>query len=517
MSDPLLQALCNPALYPHPVQGFRVLETHISQVVLTGGHAYKIKKPVRFSFLDFTRLEDRRRYCEAELALNRRLSGDLYEAVVAITGTPEAPVLDGEGPAVEYAVRMREFPQEALLDAVQARGALAAEVMDTLARRIARFHMTTPEAPPDHPQCRTAALFHPVTENFRLIRPLLVDAEDRTRLDALERRAHDEFARLESRLAARIADGRIRECHGDLHLGNIALLDGEAVPFDCIEFNDAFRVIDVASDIAFLIMDLESRELPGLAARVLNGWLEETGDYDALGVIDFYKAYRALVRAKVNLLRLTQTEDPSVRTAVLAEYRRYAALADRCRPPAGRLLVITCGVSGSGKSRAGLRAVERLRAVRLRSDVERKRGLSAPGAASGIGAGLYAPDVTEVVYARLGELARRVLASGYPAVLDATFLKRQYRERAAALARDLGVPFAILACEAPRDLIVRRLTARRTEGKDPSDATPAVVDAQLAAREPLDPVTELPFSVPVDTAAEGAAERAAATLAARAS
>lgn len=505
MPSPLMNALRDPDLYPHPVSTFRVLETHISEVLLTGVKAYKIKKPVNFGFLDFTTLEERKRCCEAEVRLNRRLSGDLYEGVTAIGGTPGHPVLDGGGEPFEYAVRMREFSQDCLLDAVARRGELRAEHLDALARRLADFHADTPPAPPGHDQRRPEALIAPMRQNFRVIRPLLTDAGDLQRLDRLQDRLEREAERLTPELSGRIARDCVRECHGDLHLGNMALLDGQVIPFDGIEFNDAFRVIDVASDIAFLVMDLESRDQPALANRVLNGWLEAGGDYSALAVIGFYKTYRALVRAKVSLLRLDQQPDEAGRRTVLAEYRRYAALAEGYGAARPVWLALTRGVSAVGKSRVALRLVEAEGAIRLRSDVERKRMLGEPAAVptGETGAGLYSAEATRLTYARLAELAGQVLAAGYPVVADATFLKREPRAALRALARTAAVPFMILDCTAPDAVLLARLAQRRAEGGDPSDADEAVIRAQQAGQERLDD-DERAMALTVDTAAPDA-------------
>ncbi|HEX5360463.1 MAG TPA: AAA family ATPase, partial [Fluviicoccus sp.] len=256
------------------------------------------------------------------------------------------------------------------------------------------------------------------------------------------------------------------------------LIDGKPVPFDCIEFNDAFRLIDVASDAAFLVMDLQSRGLPGLAARFLNGWRERSGDDSALAVMRFYQAYRALVRAKVNVLRLGQQPDEATRTSILAEYRRYAALAESYLFPAPCFLAITHGVSGSGKSHVAQLLVDGLQAQRFRSDVERKRMFRGE-------APLYGPDATRLTYERLLALGREALAAGYPAVLDATFLDASWRLAARAVAEAAGVPFLILDCDPPEAVLRERIERRQAEGRDPSDATVEVMLAQRAAREPL--------------------------------
>ena len=309
MSQALIAALQDPSRYPHPVDGFRVIETHISWVILTGPYAYKIKKPVDFGFLDFTTLEARRHFCEQELRLNQRLAPDLYLEVLPVTGSADAPVLGGSGEPIEYVLRMREFPQAQLLAQVQARGELQDSHIDAMAEQIARFHRETPCVADDHPLNSPEAVVAPMRQNFEQIRPLLGDAQDLRQLDALEAWTEASIARLQPLRQARCRKGFIRECHGDRHLGNATLLDGRVVLFDCIEFNEPFRLIDIASDAAFLAMDLEDRGLRSQARRFLNGWLEHSGDYDALPLLNLYKAYRALVRAKVSLFRLHQEQE----------------------------------------------------------------------------------------------------------------------------------------------------------------------------------------------------------------
>ena len=234
MSQALIAALQNPALYPHPVDGFQVIETHISWVLLTGPFAYKIKKPVNFGFLDFTSLEQRQHFCGEELRLNQRLTEGLYLEVLPVTGSESAPQLGGSGPAIEYVLKMRQFPQSQLLSAVQARGELTPAHIDALARQIASFHGRTPAVASEHPLCSPQAIVAPMRQNFEQIRPLLGDAADLRQLDALEAWTEANISRLEPLLATRAASGAIRECHGDLHLGNATLLDGEVVLFDCI-------------------------------------------------------------------------------------------------------------------------------------------------------------------------------------------------------------------------------------------------------------------------------------------
>ncbi|AYC31690.1 hypothetical protein D3880_04465 [Pseudomonas cavernae] len=487
MSQTLIAALQNPALYPHPVEAFQVIETHISWVLLTGPYAYKIKKPVNFGFLDFTDLAARQHFCGEELRLNQRLTEGLYLEVLPITGSAEAPQLAGAGPAIEYALKMRQFPQSQLLSEVQARRELTSAHIDALAKQIADFHAQTPAVPASHPLCSPQAIVAPMRQNFAQIRPLLSDKLDLQQLDALEAWTEASFSRLEPLLAQRAANGSIRECHGDIHLGNATLLDGEVVLFDCIEFNEPFRMIDIASDAAFLAMDLEDRNLKPLARRFVSTWLEHTGDYAALELLNFYKAYRALVRAKVNLFRLGQEQDAVQRAVILRQYRSYAALAESYSAIPSRLLAITHGVSAVGKSHVAVRLVEALGAIRLRSDVERKRLFGEqPATAQGqLHGGIYNPDASAATYQRLHQLAAGALHAGFPVVIDAAYLQQAQRQAACLAAESAGVPFLILDCQAPQEVIVEWLAQRQNAGQDPSDATLEVIQAQQASREAL--------------------------------
>ncbi|AYF90099.1 hypothetical protein D6Z43_24230 [Pseudomonas sp. DY-1] len=491
MSQSLIAALQNPALYPHSVDGFQVIETHISWVLLTGSYVYKVKKPVNFGFLDFTDLERRRHFCEEELRLNQRLTRDLYLEVLPITGSVEAPQINGDGAAIEYVLKMRQFPQENLLSALQARGELTPAHVDALAGQIASFHQGAPQVAIDHPLGTADAVMMPVRQNFEQIRPLLSDKADLQQLDALEAWAESSHERLKPLLARRKQEGFIRECHGDIHLGNATLINGEVVLFDCIEFNEPFRFTDVYADIGFIAMDLEDRGLKSLSRRLVSQYLEHSGDYEGLELLNFYKAYRALVRAKIALFSLAHQADAVQKAATIRQYRNYAGLAESYSAIPSPFLAITSGVSASGKSHVALRLVESLGAIRLRSDVERKRlfGEQQSGA-QGLQDGIYNADASQATYERLNELARAILHAGFPVVMDATFLKRDQRKAARQVAEETGTPFLILHCHAPEAVIEAWLEQRQTEGNDPSDATMDVVRAQLLSREPLDTVEQ---------------------------
>jgi len=467
-----------------------VVETHISWVLLSGDYAYKIKKAVNLGFLDFSTLEKRRFYCSEELRLNRRLAPDLYLGVIPIAGNAEHPVLDGPGPAIEYAVKMRRFPQSCLLDQVLLRGELTPETIDAIARGIADFHGRTAVADSQSPFGTPERAHLPVAENFAQIRPRLRDKEDLIRLDKLERWSDGEYQARFNAFASRKARGFIRECHGDLHLGNMALLDGEAVPFDCIEFSDNLRWIDVISEAAFLAMDLQDRGRPDLARRFLNTYLEQSGDYEGLEVLRYYLVYRAMVRAKVACIQAHWTQ-----------YRNHIELAANFTRPLQPFLAISHGLSGSGKSTVTQSLLEAVDVFRVRSDVERKRlyGLK-PEARSGADAGgnIYSIEANERTYRRLAEAAREIIRSGFPAIVDAAFLKQQERAAFHELARELGVPFVILDVTAPETLLRERVKQRMQRGRDASEADIAVLENQLRDNEPLDD-SELAITIGVDT------------------
>jgi len=342
----------------------------------------------------------------------------------------------------------------------------------------------------------------PVRQNFEQIRPFLSDKADLVQLEALQAWAESSFERLKPLLAQRKLDGFTRECHGDIHLGNATLIDGHVVIFDCIEFNEPFRFTDVYADTAFLAMDLEDRGLKSLARRFISQYLELTGDYRGLEVLNFYKAYRALVRAKVSLFSMPSEADPVRRATTLRQYRNYANLAESYSTIPSRFLAITHGVSAVGKSHVAMRLVEALGAIRLRSDVERKRLFGEQQVENTPQAGIYAADASAKTYARLNEMADTILRAGFPVVLDATFLKRDQRDAAAKVAEATGAPFLILDCNAPQAVITSWLAQRLADKNDPSDATLAVIEEQQAHRDPLT-AEELLLSKRVETNESG--------------
>ncbi len=511
-----------------------LVETHISWVLLDGEHAWKIKKPIRLGFLDFSQLQTRRRYCEEELRLNRRLAPSLYLDVVAVRGTPAEPRLDGDAPAFEYALRMKQFAAGSLFSERLAAGTLEPQHVDRFARRLADFHREAPSCgadedwgSPERVRADTAGTLDRLAAMHR----------DAAWIATLRGRLDGEAVRLERRFAQRKADGWIREGHGDLHLANVVVLDDDVTAFDCIEFDPGLRWIDVQNDAAFLAMDLLAHERGDLGWRFVDAWLAENGDYEGAGLLRYYMAYRALVRALVAGIRAQQGGSraagagqrtggagPEQRTAAAGPEQRtaaagpdYAGLASRLLDSDDPRLIIAFGLSGSGKSYVSQRLLEHAGAIRLRSDVERKRlfGLHALEAShAGPGQGIYRADASQRTYDRLLALAGTTLDAGWPTIVDATFLRAGDRDRFRALARERAVPFAILHCHADPMLLRQRVLAREAAGGDASEAGLAVLERQFATHEALrDDERALAIDVdpqaPLDVAALAASWRRA--------
>ncbi|MGD9601220.1 MAG: AAA family ATPase [Gammaproteobacteria bacterium] len=461
---------------------FARFETHISIVLLAGDDAYKFKKPVNLGFLDFSTLDARRRFCEREVALNQRYAPALYRGVRALVESPDGPGFDLAGEVTDYAVWMRRFPDAARLDRRVEAGLADRALFVTLGEVLGSMHAGAPRAAPDSVY-GAAALSS--AQMLADLDPLGALGDDVPAVLATYRAA---VADALPSLAARKAEGFVRDCHGDLHLSNLVVIDGQPCAFDCIEFSDELRFIDTLSDFAFLKMDLEFRGHAGYAHTLLNHYLATCGDYGHLHLLRLYCAYRSMVRAKVAWIG-SRSLHAAARADALARAMCHVRLAARylAPTPVPRLLV-THGLSGSGKSWRSARLAETHGYIHLRSDIERRRlaGL-APGAAShsAPGAGLYDAAGNAATYQRLHTLAAALLRARCTVIVDATFLRAADRAAFRALARALEVPFGILACEAPAATLRDRIRRRRAAGGDPSEADEAVLLRQLARQEPL--------------------------------
>ena len=488
----LLQRLLMPAAYPHPVTSVRLIETHISWVFLTGDYVYKVKKPVNFGFLDFSSLERRRHFCEEEVRLNRRFAPTLYLDAVPIVGPPAAArILNasdvcGAGEPIEWAVRLKQFDEAGRLDRLLDSGGLSTQGCVELAVEITRIQDRLEIADVASPWGTTEAVASAIDSTLGRLREHR--PEIRERVGSLELAVHRQLAACSGAFESRRRAGRVRQCHG-WH-------EGRFVPFDSIEFSDALRWIDVASDVAFLAMDLESRGRGDLATTFTSSWIEAADDHQATCVLPVYLIYRAMVRATVAAIRSTQSNvgppaDPAAAAAANAESDRYLALAERLIVERRPLLVATSGVSGSGKTTVTGEVAAALGAVRLRSDVERKRlfGMAATDRPRDAvqEAALYSSETSRRTYARLAERARLILAAGTSVVVDAACNRRWERRILADAAREAGVPMVWLSLEVPEAVAVARVAARQVGGTDASDASVDVVRAQFAAREPIQP------------------------------
>jgi len=457
----LIDGLLRPLAYPHPVDQVELKETPISWVLLAGAYAYKIRRPVKLDFVDFSTLEARRQDCFEEIRLNRHFAPQLYESVVPIRGDEQQPVIgatDADGPAVEYAVKMQRFPAGQELSTLLECNAVSVDELVRFGSSLAAIHARLDE-------CRDpSAAIEVAMQNVRELQ------QARPRDDSIGTLAEwmeKEWRRIGGLAAHRAGHGRVRECHGDLHAANIVRLDGQLVAFDCLEFDARLRCIDVASDVAFLFMDLQARGQRSLAYALLNAWLEAGGDYEAVGLLRFFAVHRALVRAKVTQL---------ARDAAHAV--QYQNLAVALTKPTPARLSITCGLSGSGKTWFSEQAVTRCGVIRIRSDVERKRMADLQAGQRSVGETLYTPQFNERVYAHLLEAARTMLTSGESVIVDAAFLRRDERLQYRQLADELQVDFRIFHCIAPDATLRSRLDARSRAGTDASEADIAVMERQ---------------------------------------
>ncbi|MEX2224288.1 MAG: AAA family ATPase [Candidatus Rokuibacteriota bacterium] len=499
----LVERLLDPARYPHPADRVELVETHISWVLLAGDRVYKIKKPVNLGFLDFTTLARRRRFCHDEVRLNRRLAADIYLGVVEIKGSARAPRFEGPGRAIEVAVVMRRLPAERMLDRLVRERAAPPALLDGIGATVARFHAAADTGGEIDELGGIETIRRNWQENFAqtdAVGPELLPEDTRRRVREyvaafLEREA--------ARFGARVAAGRSRDCHGDLQAQHVCCVEPVQI-FDCIEFNHRFRFGDVAGEIAFLAMDLERLGRPDLAIRFLNAYLEENGDYEAVPLLDFYRAYRAWVRAKVTAFQVANYPERADEARALFELAgRFVAPGRRPR------LVITTGVMGSGKSTVARLAAARLGAIVVRTDAVRKRLAGVPlreRVAPAFGEGLYAPEMGRRTYAEAARVADELLRAGWPVIVDGSFSHAAERAEARAVADRHRLPFTVLWCDAPDEVLVERLRRRSEDRHEVSDGREELLAGHRAHYEA--PAHE-PGVIRLDAAgdADGAVDR----------
>lgn len=480
----LIDTLMLPAAFAHAVRNVELIETHISWVILTDEYAYKIKKPIVLDFLNFGDLERRKYFCEEELRLNRPWAPDIYLDVVPISIDDGQPRFGGEGVPIEYALRMRRFDQELLLDRQLECGSLSVADMRELGAHIAERHLAAPVIDKSHRDRVVTLTKEFIRDNF----PALEGFADDVELARLRQWSEDELQNLEEILWQRFDDGFVRDCHGDLHLANLVRLPGGITTFDCIEFNDDLRHIDVICDIAFLVMDLVARSRHDLATHFLNRYLERTGDYDGMSLLSVYFVYRCLVRAKVAAIRCQERAEASEQSTGREEVLRYCDMARRQIAARVPILIVMSGLSGSGKTWVSNQLLTAMTAIRVRSDIERKRmfGMNeTEDSSSGIGRGIYTAQANRELYDRLFSAARVSLAAGHNVILDAAFLRREEREVAVDIARRCKCVPVILQITAPLETMRKRILTRERRAKDASEAGLAVLEHQITAADSL--------------------------------
>lgn len=479
--------------FPHSVDQIELLETHISWVILTGQYAYKLKKPLRLDFLDYSTLQLRRKYCDRELQINKVWAESIYKDVVAIfeqagklrVGKANDELRDGET-IVDYAVLMNQFPQSALLAEQLKTGAITPAVIEPLGEQIAHLHQQLDSIPYHDSLVRCGAI-DPAIENCDyLLNQLSSDDSDHNRASKLKQWTLDSIDVLQPLMERRARKGSVIACHGDLHLGNILYLDGRFIPFDGVEFNDAFSQVEGLDEIAFLAMELSEHGYRSHSRRLLNRYVETIGDYESLLLLRYFLVYRAMVRAKVDMIRQTQRSgsEASGQSRLSSVGRQYLDYAQSVLGKPSPELWITYGLSGSGKSTASNEVIEAHGFFRVRSDVQRKliacRDPYEKTAKCDLPQ-LYSGEMTSLTYQRMLTIADQILQSGFGVIVDAAFLRRDLRRPFQDLAGQHQIPFRIMVCEAATAELKARLANR---GSDPSDADESVLDAQMKMAEP---------------------------------
>lgn len=477
----LIQQMLQPGFYPHPVvEPIQLIQTHASYVLLTGDRAYKLKKPVNFGFLDYSTLKKRQYFCSEELRLNQRGAPDLYLDVVPIFQTKTEFNLSSRGEPVEYAVQMRQFPQENLFSSLFGCRKLSVELLEELGKVVANFHTQATSTPYIRSFGSVNRIRAAFDDNYQQTEKYIGGPQTQSQLEATRQYTDRFFDQHQDLFASRIQTHRIRECHGDLHLRNICLWQDKIQLFDCIEFSEIFRFVDVMYDVAFTVMDLEAGPNSTLANTFLNTYIEQTADWEGLQLLPLYCSRQAYVRAKVTSFLL---DNPmmaaTARTATEAMAARYYQLAwQYTKPRQGRLLLMA-GLSGSGKSTVARILARSLGAIHIRSDAVRKHLAGIPLESKG-DAKIYSPAMGNRTYDRLLQLGILLAIQGFPVILDAKYDRRALRLTVAEQAKAQRIPFHICHCTAPSGVLADRLQQRQD---DISDATADLLARQQAGWE----------------------------------
>lgn len=487
--DVLIKALQNKDIFNHVVTDFKVIQTHLSWVILTGQYAYKIKKPLNLGFQDFTTLEKRKHYCEMEVQLNKRLADDIYLEVLPISGAIEQPNFNQDGPAIEYAIKMKEFSQANMLDQLAKEQTLSASMIQQIAEQLAEFHQKAEVADAKMPYGTYQDVMDPIIDNFNALKQMPFTKDFTETLNRLENWAKDKGNELKNIITQRHKAGRTKACHGDVHLGNMVLIDNKPVIFDCIEFNDNFRFTDVMNDVGFFYMDLYHKNFEQYAQIFINHYLEQSGDYEGALLNHFYASYRAMVRAKVTGFMMTQTDEHSPEYQQrFQELKGFIKLADFLTQKQSPSVTITFGLSGSGKSVHTQERMQEHNTIRLRSDIIRKQLFDIPlyqkTPASKLQT-VYAQTATEKVYQTMVNLCEKYLEAGFQVLIDAACLQKWQRQLFQQCAEQHAAPFKILSFDVDINTLKSRLKKRSGHPQEISDATEEVLEMQSQSKEDL--------------------------------
>ncbi len=492
MAELLIEELLDPGAYPeHPSQ-VTLIQTHISYLFLTDKYVYKIKKPVDFGFLDFTTLDKRLLYCTEEVRLNRRLAPDIYIGVVPVGLKNGKAAMEATEPPLEWAVKMRRLNDASILSNILSRGTVAEETIVRIAHAIAAFHKGAFSNPRISGFGSPEVIIRNATENFSQTERYVRVAVSKEAFDAM-RSYTERFVSSNARLLLeRVSSGYVRDCHGDLHCDHISIEGGIEI-FDCIEFNERFRYSDVVADIAFLSMDLDFRNRPDLARILEDAYFDSTGDTDGRRLIGFYKCYRALVRAKVDCLKSEEAEVPAKeRLDAFLSARVHFRLARQYSEGGLKpLLIVSSGLSGTGKTTLSMAIASMSGAVVISSDMVRKElaGIAPQTLCdSGYGEGIYTPELSARTYAEIVSRAKALLEKKRSVILDATFLRNDSIVAAQRAAKEAGADARIIRCVCPEEIVRKNILKRESQVQQgaASDAGLEVYLRQKASLETLE-------------------------------
>lgn len=479
----IVEGLTSVEAFPFEADGVEVVQTAISSVLLAGEYAYKLKKPVRFDFVDFSTLEKRHYFCDRELRLNKRLAPGIYLEVVPIVSEAGKLRLEGRGEPVEYAVKMRRLPQDRMMNVLLQEEHVEPSAVDSIASEVAAFHARAESGPEITCRCEPDSLKAELEEDLGQVQAFAGGSVAPEVLADIAKFMRSWIADHAALLSERVARMRIRDCHGDMHSGNICLPDSVEI-FDCIEFNDDFRYIDVAREVAFLAMDLDSFDESALSGRYVDAYVELSGDATLPELLDFYKAWLAVIRGKVYSIP-AEDESISVKERKHSVYRarRYFELAHRYSGGRDRpIVLVMMGAMGSGKSALAQVLAKRLYLHVVDSDYVRKAlvGIDPEERRNvGYGEDIYSPEMTDKVYRALADIARSMSAEGYSVIVEASYAQKHHRDEIVAAAREVGARVLFVYCTAEVGVLRQRLVDREQHGKGPSDGRIELLSAQL--------------------------------------